>query len=191
MPRDYKNITAAKKTAAGLWSNPLLAFVSGAALGLLIALLVFLYYQNYVAQKPAPAKTPAEDVKPVIEEAVSPKPTFDFYKILPDRKVNISEWVAEEQDKEIPAMNGESVYVLQVGSFKQYSAADRTRGQLALLGSASEIQRVVINGQDVRYRVRIGPYKNPAQLKEARQRLRENNLDSMILKLKLDENAAP
>ena len=186
MPRDYKNIANKRQANTGLWKNPLLIFLSGLASGLCMALSAFLYYQNYIAQTPA-----AKEAKATAEERRLPKPTFDFYKILPDRKVNISEWVAEEPDREVPEINTVHVYVLQVGSFKKYNAADNTRGQLALMGIEAEIQRVVINGLDVRYRVRIGPYKNSIQLNEARQRLRENNLNFMTLKLKLDEDTTP
>ena len=79
------------------------------------------------------------------------------------------------------------MYVLQVGSFKEFEAADEVKAELALLGVPADIQRVVINGQDVRHRVRIGPYKSVTKLQEARDRLIENDLDFMLLKLKMDD----
>ena len=74
-----------------------------------------------------------------------------------------------------------------MGSFEQYEAADEVKAQLALLGINADIQRVVINGRDIRHRVRVGPYKDPAKLQEIRDRLLANNFDFMLLKLKMDD----
>ena len=188
MPRDYKNINNKKKSSdKAPWLGVVVTFFTGLSLGLFVAFLIYLYYQNELLSGARPKENIVEVPKSEVKEEVLPKPKFDFYKILPNREVNISEWVAEEQDKEVPIIDDENVYILQVGSFKKYSAADQVKAQLALMGINSEIQRVVINGQDVRHRVRIGPYKNSNQLKEARQRLQENNLDFMILQLKVDD----
>ncbi len=74
-----------------------------------------------------------------------------------------------------------------MGSFKEYKAADQTRAKLALIGIKAEIQRVVINGQDSIHRVRIGPYKDQKKLKDIRQRLMENELEFMLLTLRLED----
>ena len=55
------------------------------------------------------------------------------------------------------------------------------------MGVTADIQRVVINGQDVRHRVRIGPYEDPHKLQEAKDRLLANDLDFMLLKLKMED----
>ncbi len=191
MPRDYKNIAAQEKDRRSAWISPVLIFLAGLASGLLAAWLIFLFYGNYPAKSSAaPEEAPTEEPTPAIADKALPKPRFDFYKILPHREVNISEWVAAEQDTEIPAMNDEHVYILQVGSFTQQRAAEQLRAQLALMGIYAEIQRVVINGRDARHRVRIGPYQNSAQMEDTRLRLRENDLDFMVLRLRLDEQAA-
>ena len=79
------------------------------------------------------------------------------------------------------------MFVLQVGSFKEFSAADEIKAKLAMMGVTADIQRVVINGQDVRHRVRIGPYKNSEKLKHDRDTLLANDLDFMLLKLKMED----
>ena len=118
-----------------------------------------------------------------------PEPKFDFYKILPNKEVNISEWesVEDEVDTPAPEPNQPSMFVLQVGSFTEFNAADEIKAKLALLGINADIQRVVINGQDIRHRVRIGPYENPDQLQQAKNRLLSNDLDFMLLKLKMED----
>jgi cell division protein FtsN len=107
---------------------------------------------------------------------------------LPNKEINISEWVAEDQSLPVSVNTGEnSVFILQVGSFKQLEAADQVKAQLALLGIQADIQRVVINGQDTRYRVRVGPYADQSKLDQERRRLQENNLEYMLLKLQADD----
>ena len=99
--------------------------------------------------------------------------------------------MAEDQNiqnsEENFANDQSDLYILQVGSFKQFEAADQVKAQLALLGISADIQRVVINGQDTRYRVRVGPHKNTAEFNNQRKRLLENNLDFMVLKLSADD----
>ena len=105
-------------------------------------------------------------------------------------EVNVSEYETEEETS-LPATTSESevpaTYILQVGSFKKFEAADEVKARLALLGVNADIQRVVINGQDVYHRVRVGPYKNSDNLEEVQQRLLANNLNFKILKLTVND----
>ena len=120
----------------------------------------------------------------VPEEAVEPQ--FDFYTILPKMEVSVSEWVADEDTEPEPVPVEEGLYILQVGSFEDYNAADQVKAKLAFMGITADIQRVVINGRDVRHRVRIGPYKDIEELKLARDQLIENKFDFMLLKLEVN-----
>ena len=74
-----------------------------------------------------------------------------------------------------------------MGSFKQFRAADKIKAKLAMVGVTADIQRVVINGQDVLYRVRVGPYKDTIKLQKARNRLLENGIDFISLKLRMKD----
>lgn len=194
MTRDYKNINKGKKPPPNPLVGNLISFALGLSLGLFFALLVYLdkvhvfdrlHLDRLFAAAPeqqqaASTKAPKKSV---------PAPTFDFYKILPNKEINISEYVADEQQDAKPdATPGPGIYVLQVGSFKDFDAADSVKAKLALLGVVPEIQRVVINGQDVRYRVRVGPFKDRGELDQTRQRLSENGLNYMLLKLKSDKD---
>ena len=197
MSRDYKNVNKNSKEASPVTGN-LLSFFTGLVLGLFIAFLVFIQYANLkpatVEREPAVAdvdeatrETGNDEATPAETESV-PAPTFDFYKILPNKEINISEWVAEERQEltqNEPPDGG--IYVLQVGSFKEYDAADQVKASLALIGIDSEIQRVVINGQDIRHRVRVGPYEDMKKLMAVRKRLEANNLNFMLLKLKASD----
>lgn len=196
MTKDYKNINRKKngiKTINDL--RPVMSFVTGLVIGLFVAFIVYLKeHQSVNLSDQSPEVVIQNMNKPIIPEtdngevAGIPEPQFDFYQILPNMEVNVSEWEAEEdkQSESIPA-DDSGVFILQVGSFEQYEAADEVKAKLALLGVSADIQRVVINGRDIRHRVRVGPYKDPAKLQEARDRLLANNLDFMLLKLKVDD----
>jgi|RifCSPlowO2_12_1023861.scaffolds.fasta_scaffold01609_10 cell division protein FtsN len=196
MTRDYKNINRKKngKTVT-TQLQPVMPFITGLVIGLFVAFIVYLKeHQTEILIDQSPELVIQNIKKPVIPDADSieetgiTEPQFEFYQILPNMEVNVSEWEAEENKKSEPiAADDSGVYILQVGSFEQYEAADEVKARLALLGVSADIQRVVINGRDIRHRVRVGPYKDPAKLQEARDRLLTNNLDFILLKLKLDD----
>ena len=189
MPKDYKNITSKKKTRSGN-TGQLKSFFSGLAVGLCVAIIVY-FYQHDLGQQTeiVPPEVTIESPEPDLDlPSDTPPPSFDFYEILPNMIVNVSEWEAEEnEDIEEQNQLGDEkpgIYILQIGSFKQYDAADEQKAKLALMGIIADIQRVVINGKDIRHRVRVGPYGDPEKLSMIREQLTENNLSYMLLKLK-------
>jgi cell division protein FtsN len=194
MPKDYKHITKrTPKTETKAGST--LPFFTGLAVGLLVAVTVY-FYENQPASEVIPQQDNSDTVASTTNIATAseqehteslPEPHFDFYKILPSREVNISEWETREDEQPEDKSQQPVMYVLQVGSFSHYEAADEIKAKLAMLGITADIQRVVINGQDIRHRVRIGPYKDTEKLQEARDRLLANELDFMLLKLKMDD----
>jgi len=195
MSRDYKNISKSARPP-GLLLGHLLSVLTGLAIGLLIAFLVYIYNVQPARQtdkQPAIASTPTlEPKQPAAkEEPQVPEPTFDFYTILPDREVNISEWVEENEGHDKPteeaSVQDGNLYVFQVGSFEDYQSADQLKARLALIGIKADIQRVVINGEETRHRVRVGPYQDQEQIRETRERLLANNLEFMFLRLNMDD----
>jgi cell division protein FtsN len=195
MPRDYKNAPGEKPSKAGAAGDSFLSFFSGLSVGLLIAFAIFLY------QYLAPAlKEPVEPSPPVpartepgakADSAEPPAPTFDFYTILPNREVNLSEWVESAPQAAAPTAEDAGLLILQVGSFKTFEAADQIKAELALIGIDADIQRVVINGQDVLHRVRIGPFRDAAALEKSRQTLAANKLDFLLLRLEEEDAPSP
>ena len=193
MTKDYKhrNRKSARKGKAGSSIDAILPFFTGLTIGLFVAFVVYIKGQSYPTDlDDVGTRSGVEATKTKPEPAPDVKtttPQFDFYKILPNMKVNVSEWEAEDR-KETESLPGDTgVYILQVGSFEQFEAADEVKAKLALLGISSEIQRVVINGKDIRHRVRVGPYREQDKLNEIRRRLQANGLDFMLLKLKVDD----
>lgn len=108
------------------------------------------------------------------------KPTFDFYSVLPDRKMEIT--IPEEQQEGIknPSINktsGDKV-LLQVGSFKSTGEADSLKAELAFLGLEAKIKSAVVN-DDTWHRVQVGPFASNSDLSRAKNLLLENNIRYM------------
>ena len=196
MTHDYKN-NVVKKSSVGKddYGGMIAPFLAGLLIGLFVAFIVYLNVHdsgNTEVASPElvienkPEKTAVAESEPELDEPL-PEPQFDFYQILPNMEVNVSEWETDTQKESVELEDKSGVYILQVGSFEQHEAADELKAKLALLGIHAEIQRVVINGRDIRHRVRVGPYKDLEKLQETRDRLLANNLDYMLLKLKLDD----
>lgn len=195
MSRDYKNVSKKGRRTDNTRHGDLLSFIAGLGIGLVAALAMYLYqFLPSIAPsggKQADSKTQVATKGDNTQQAAKstvPEPTFDFYKILPNKEVNISEWEQQDQDNSSPpTIEKGGVYLLQVGSFKTYDAADQVKARLALLGIPADIQRVVINGEDIRQRVRVGPYEDSQKLEEVRKRLIANNIKFVMLRLKVDE----
>lgn len=214
MARDYKNRSSRKNDAGGRLAG-LLTFVAGMVTGL--CLIITLYLTGSVpalnraveTARPQPNMPPTDTTQQTQEappaqqqrqtkSANTPTPKFDFYTILPEMEVSVPEWESESQEP-APASEteadtttaktdgAEQRYILQIGSFRDPEEAERVKAKLALLGIGTEIQRVVIDGGDVWHRVRAGPYNSSATLNQMRQRLIENDIDFMLLKLKQDK----
>jgi cell division protein FtsN len=190
MPKDYKNIKPKNKTNSVGYTKQLKSFFAGLTVGLCVAIVVYFYQHDRGQQtQTIQAQVTVENSVPELDSSDdTPPPSFDFYQILPNMEVNVSEWEAEEdetiEEKVEPRSEKSAIYILQIGSFKQYDAADEVKAKLALMGISADIQRVVINGKDIRHRVRVGPYGDQEKLSMVRQQLTENNLNYMLLKLK-------
>lgn len=193
MARDYKN-TSTKKTKGkekplGSW----LSFLSGLALGLLVAFVIYIWRDEVPDVKGGGILSKAEEI--IFEKGPentefsdiaiddTPTPKFDFYNILPEVEVKVPDWQLERSENS-PTENLETgTYVMQVGSFKELTDADRAKAQLALNGMHAKIHRVVINGQDVWYRVHLGPFRQAAEVQAMRRKLIESKRDFIVLKI--------
>ena len=148
--------------------------------------------------EPPTSDTPEANLEP-------PRPKFDFYKILPEMEVPVQDWEKEDREQQnakvdkidkvpataskdkpaaMPAAVGErGAYVLQIGSYKQYEEADQAKARLAMQGIAANIQRVVINGQDVWFRVHVGPLSEVNDMRAMRLKLQAHKTDFIVLKI--------
>ncbi|MEJ2390327.1 MAG: SPOR domain-containing protein [Gammaproteobacteria bacterium] len=203
MPRDYaKNSSKRTKKPGQLpgWAWML----GGLSIGLFVAFLVYLNNDIHPGKKTnivrafketlqdarsvrkhdAKAPPPPPQDKHKAKTAVKPKPSFDFYTILPELEVAVPEQeIAAQSKKPASQQDNKTNYILQAGSFRDYKQADQLKAKLALQGIEAKIQSVQVN-QDTWHRVRIGPIHEMARLTATLRRLKQQKIPVIIVKSK-------
>jgi cell division protein FtsN len=139
------------------------------------------------------------------------KPRFDFHQILPEMEVVVpdeelsaaappppkptpkplppktqhkpEQSEVQQVHKPDKSATDRTSYLVQIGSFRKASDAERLKAKLALLGIQARIQQVTVNGKAY-HRVRAGPYKGKQEVNKTRTRLSSNGLESIAIKLK-------
>ena len=184
----------AKKKKKSNNSAPLPGWVwlaTGLMIGLFVAFLVHIK-DNYPGlsltdNKQAASSTDARSVRKQAQTKtpVKEKTRFDFYTILPEMEIAVpDDELNTSPNKPAKPLTKPGTYILQAGSFKTLEQADRMKANLALLGIEANIESVTINNKESWHRVRIGPYRNLDDLNRTRSRLKQNNIDALLLKLK-------
>ncbi len=164
-------------------------FGMGTLVGVVLAASIFVYLNDKrVAARDATAETPRPEphrAAPVDPEAgATSNEKYTFYDRLPNFEV-----VVPEKDKDVkrdlPAtapVQRPGVYVLQAGSYRNESDAERVRAQLALQGIDATVQRVAVD-TDVWHRVRIGPITKLDQLNRLRKQLQAAEVDALVIRV--------
>lgn len=162
---------------------------TGLMVGLFVAFLVYLRDVIPTTSSPAISQggntvdTRAVKTDKPGELPAPPKTRFDFYTILPEMEIAVPDDDVTSAGKPKPVEEPGS-YILQAGAFRKLEQADRMKAELALLGVEASIQSVTIDNQSTWHRVRIGPYSDLGKLNQIRARLRDNNINAMLLRLK-------
>lgn len=186
-----------RRTKRNSGVSPVVAMLFGLAVGLSVAVAVYVKDRepDAVAARPAPEPASMQGALDDNGETavVTPPPAeekeekrFTFYDILPNFEV-----VTPEQepvtaaDTTAQAIVEPGVYVLQAGSFSTHNDADRRRAELALHGIESHIQRVKVNDRNY-HRVYIGPTDDLDELNMLRSRLRTAKIDVFRIRLSDD-----
>jgi cell division protein FtsN len=163
---------AKSQAPAWLW------FIIGAIVGAFAMALVFTWNNSH------PKSSTPEPQKPATNsESKTPKPRFDFYKLLQESEVIVpaTETVPEgDKATEHPASNIE--YILQVGSFPNQAEADKLRAQLILMNLDAHIEPVEIHKGEIWHRVVVGPFDTQEKLAAARSSLVANQYTALVLK---------
>ena len=164
----------------------------GLIIGLFVAFLVYLDDLEAPPSASVDSTDGGTDERRVAgaDAADEDKPRFEFYSILPDLEVIVpdvppaDEGTGDSADDTVSTeIDPEGTYFLQVGSFQEAEQADRMKAQVLLLGLDVDIQTVTVSGERW-HRVRIGPYADQAKLAAAQRRLRENEIDYLVLRRK-------
>ncbi len=192
MAKDYARHRSPARSAAtrrgrgGLpgWSWGLL----GLALGLAVAALVWIGRSPKPVPQSAAAAPQAKNApqKPI---PLPPKQRsrFSFYELLPSYEVVIPREDAAASAKAgkptTPEIAAPGQYLIQVGAYRTREEADSGRAKLALLGVESRVEQVTIDQTDTWYRVRIGPENSLEQAQEILERLDENGIKGLLIKV--------
>jgi len=174
--RDYKRSRARRESFSG-WTGLFIGLVIGLGVGLA------LYFFD--------PRTPQTDSAPKGAEPASTRDSaseepdrYSFYEMLPNFEVVVPEREAAVRPDAptAPAVERAGSYVLQVGSYRKFEEADRVRAQLALQGIESKVQRVSVDN-DTWHRVRVGPVTDLRELNRVRDRLREAEMDVLVIRV--------
>ena len=107
---------------------------------------------------------------------------YTFYTVLPESEVVIPDQeVLKSRDISSGNKASKTEYLLQAGSFKRKQEADSLKARLALLGIESSVEKVQVHG-DNWHRIRIGPFTSLREINATRNRLRNNDLNSILIK---------
>lgn len=175
MSRDFaKKARGAKSRSSNNTTTPAwLWFVLGLILGAFGTGLYFV--KNPVIAPPAKVE---EKPKP---ENNTPKPRFDFYKILQESETIVPASETTREDKPVESQSNIE-YIIQVGSFPKAEDADKLRAQLILLNLDARVERVEIRNSEIWHRVVVGPFATQNALTSARAQLVKNEYNALVLK---------
>jgi cell division protein FtsN len=179
--RDYK-----KSSRRAFDFTRMREFGAGALVGAVLTSALFLYMEEE-------RRTPAEEVRPQPRHAApadaepigahASDESYDFYEMLPHFEVVVPE---KERDvrHDLPTARVErpGVYVLQAGSYRNLSDAERVRAQLAKQGVDAKVQRVAVDN-DVWHRVRVGPISDMNELNRVRKQLQAAEVDALVIRI--------
>ncbi len=167
-------------------------FGVGAVVGIVMASALFLYmgskrpaaHEGAEAPHPDPHRAAPADAEAGVAGAGHTAEKYDFYQMLPNFEVVVPE---KEKDvkRDLPAtakIERPGVYVLQVGSYRAETDADRVRDKLSKEGIDAKVQRVAVD-TDVWHRVRIGPITKLDDLNKLRKQLQASDVDAIVIRV--------
>lgn len=180
--RDFKRT---RKTS-GLELDLSRDFFVGLVLGLAVAVGVFAWQQRELQQQIDALQNPARPEprqSAIVDESssVDEESDFDFFQMLPNSEVIISERRNANPPPNAPVERPGS-YVLQPGAYRDRSEAERMQAKLARLGVTAAIQRVAVENDEF-HRVRIGPINDLTTLNRTRDTLRAADIDALLIRV--------
>ena len=174
MSRDFAKKPRGKSRSSSNNSTPTwLWFVLGLILGAFGTSFYFI-------KNPVVAPAPKIEEKPKAQNN-TPKPRFDFYKLLQESETIVPASETNQADKPLETTSNIE-YIIQVGSFPKAEDADKLRAQLILLNLDARVERVEIRKGEVWHRVLVGPFATQNALTSARAQLVKNEYNALVIK---------
>ncbi|WP_455365371.1 SPOR domain-containing protein [Kaarinaea lacus] len=196
MSRDYKH---AEVFSPGTRPMPLWMWLFAAvAISAFVGLIYYL--DQYERAKAIAQHVDGKQAKTTLPKDAQEDPAgenksrFDFYKLLPKLSVDVDKPESQNNSAQKSTTSPSDLqtepaaplfsYILQAGSFKDFHEADRLKANLALMGIQANIEKVTLNQSEVWHRVRIGPIASEREMNKIRSRLRSENIEPIMLKVK-------
>jgi cell division protein FtsN len=179
--RDYK-----KSQRRALDLVRLKEFGAGALIGAALTSAVFLYLGEVHRTpadepRPQPRHAAPADAEPLGAHGSDER--YDFYQMLPHFEVVVPEKERDvKHDLPTARLERAGVYVLQAGSYKNLSDAERVAAQLSKQGVDAKVQRVAVDN-DVWHRVRVGPITDMNELNRIRKQLQAADVDALVIRI--------
>lgn len=178
MSRDYaKKKSSNKSTSVQAKKNPskrqavevprLKFFLLGVFATIAVQVVYFVYTNNPQVEEHV------ESVKTAVvsKEKKPAKPDITFYQTLPDAKVQVDVKPAPLKQKK------PYTHVLQAGAFKHIEDAEQRRVEILLLGLEANIETT----DNEWHRLIVGPFVSRSELNQARSKLENNRMDTLLL----------
>ncbi|MCK5121191.1 MAG: SPOR domain-containing protein [Methylococcales bacterium] len=196
MARDYKDRANQRKKPA----KQIQATVAWWKWGLVICLIALFIGFLVFLQSSAPEEESAQQTKTIStskktanKAKTTPKqknkkpeePRFDFYTILPETEIVVPDYEIDTRSREeqFGKAKKSNKYLMQAGSFRQFSEADKLRARLALMGIESRVEKAKV-GNVIWNRVKLGPYSNSSSVSVIKKRLKQNGIDIIVTEIK-------
>lgn len=161
--------SAANSSPSSRWP----AFFAGIAVGLAASWLApkLLLVERQLEPQLAP------DTANTAPEQSDLLPSFNFPQLFKENEVVVpeSEIAAHSSD------DAQADYYVQVGSFRDQADADTLRVKLLLLNLDAAIEPVR-GDSGLWHRVVVGPLASSAAVEQARNKLHQHNIDTLVLK---------
>jgi len=186
MARDYKYRANQSKrkpqqTKVAWWKWVLVLLL----ISVFIFFLVFL--DNSAPEennKTLPVSKKSKPTKPKRQNKKPEQPRFDFYTILPETEIIVPDYEINTRSREEQLGKSKSTkYLMQAGSFRDFSEADKLRARLALMGIESRVEKARV-GNATWNRVKMGPYSQSSSVSTIKKRLKSNGIDVIVTETK-------
>lgn len=136
--------------------------------------------QDVPVKQSGVAPAPEKKIEPEPTPAQPEEPRYDFYTILPQAETVVPDYEIQTRVREeLVGKTKAAKYVMQAGSFRDSSDAERHKAKLALLGIESWVEKAKV-GNVIWHRIKIGPYDNPSSVANIKTLLQKNGIDVII-----------
>lgn len=170
--------TSRKKTAASVST---LRIIITSIIVILFSLGLYALNQLESEKTHRSKQSVTETPAPIVDKSIT-SDDYTFYEDLKDFEVIISEDSAYSSSR---SADENYTYLIQAGSFKTKSQAEKLLVELTLLGLEPKISSGKNASGNLWYRVRLGPFTNRGSMTAVRSTIISNNLEALVMKRKI------